>query len=48
MQYYIYRIHRYKNSERVLWTYCKRDAYRQIHRLLRENPRAKYEIRVSQ
>ena len=48
MQYYIYRIHRYKAAERVLWTYSKGDAKHQINRLKIDNPRAEYEIRLSQ
>ena len=48
MQYYIYRIHRYKADRRVTWTYSKGDAKHEINRLKRENPRAKYEIRLSQ
>ena len=43
MQYYIYRIHRYKAAERVLWTYSKGDAKHKINRLKHDNPRAKYE-----
>ena len=48
MQYYIYRIHRYKAAERVLWTFSKGDAKHEINRLKRDNPRAKFEIRLSQ
>ena len=48
MQYYIYRIHRYKAAERVLWTFSKGDAKHEINRLQRDNPRAKFEIRLSQ
>ena len=48
MQYYIYRIHRYKAAERVLWTYTKGDAKREVNRLKRTAPGAIYEIRLSQ
>ena len=48
MQYYIYRIHRYKAAERVLWTFSKGDAKHEINRLKLDNPRAKFEIRLSQ
>ena len=48
MQYYIYRIHRYKTPQRVCWTFNKGDAKREVNRLRRDNPRAVYEIRLSQ
>ena len=48
MQYYIYRIHRYKRPERVLWTFTHVAAKDQINRLKCENPRAQFEIRLSQ
>ena len=48
MQYYIYRIHRYKAAERVLWTFSKGDAKHEINRLKLDNPRAQFEIRLSQ
>ena len=48
MQYYIYRIHRYKRPERICWTYYKGDAKRQINKLKKCEPKAVYEIRLSQ
>ena len=48
MQYYIYRIHRYKTAERICWTFAKGDAKRQVNRLQKSNPGAVYEIRLSQ
>ena len=48
MQYYIYRIHRYKTSERICWTFTKGDAKHEVNRLRKENPKAVFEIRLSQ
>ena len=48
MQYYIYRIHRYKQAERICWTYNKGEAKHEVNRLLKDNPKAQYEIRLSQ
>jgi len=48
MQYYIYRVHRYKAAERVCWTYTKGDAKYRINKLKKDEPKAQYEIRLSQ
>jgi hypothetical protein len=48
MQYYIYRIHRYKAAERICWTYTKDDANKKINSLKKHEPKAVYEIRLSQ
>ena len=48
MQYYIYRIHRYKTAERICWTFTKGDAKHEVNRLRKSNPKAVYEIRLSQ
>ena len=48
MQYYIYRIHRYKQDERVCWTFTKGDAKHQVNKLKQHEPKAVYEIRLSQ
>ena len=48
MQYYIYRIHRYKPAERICWTFSKGDAKREVNRLQRDTSNAEYEIRLSQ
>jgi len=48
MQYYIYRIHRYKAPQRVCWSYTKGDAKHQVNKLKKDEPKAVYEIRLSQ
>ncbi len=48
MQYYIYRIHRYKADERICWRFTKGDAKYEVNRLRKGNPKAVYEIRLSQ
>ena len=48
MQYYIYRIHRYKRDERICWTYTKGDAKHEVNKLKKCEPNARYEIRLSQ
>ena len=48
MQYYIYRIHRYKSDERICWTYTRGDAKHQLNKLKKDEPKAQYEIRLSQ
>ena len=48
MQYYIYRVHRYKQDQRLSWTFSKGHAKHEINRLKKDNPKAVYEIRLSQ
>ena len=48
MQYYIYRIHRYKRAERLCWTFTKGDAKHEVNRLKKSEPNSVYEIRLSQ
>lgn len=48
MQYYIYRIHRYGRPQRILWTFTNTAAREQLTKLERTNPKAVYEIRLSQ
>ena len=48
MQYYIYRIHRHTQPQRVCWTFTKGHAKHEVNKLKKSNPEAVYEIRLSQ